>query len=114
MQINIISVGKLNTNFQAIASDYLKMTKWQIKNTEINYSKKLPSNQIKQFEADLISKNLGSNSYKIVLDVLGKHIASQEFAGIFEKQMMNGKNIDFIIGGAYGLDESVLKIADLK
>jgi 23S rRNA (pseudouridine1915-N3)-methyltransferase len=114
MQINIISVGKLRSDFSALAGDYIKMTKWRIKNTEITYAKKLPDNQIKQFEAGLILKHLSNNAYKIVLDVLGKHISSEEFAGIFERQMMNGKDIDFIIGGAFGLDDEVLKIADFK
>jgi len=114
MQINIISVGKLQSNFSVLAGDYIKMTKWRIKNTEITYSKKIPSNQIKQFEADLILKHINNNAYKIALDRLGNHISSEDLAAVFERQMMNGKDIDFIIGGAFGLDDAVLKIVDFK
>lgn len=102
-------MGKLNSNFSVLADDYLKMTKWRIKNTEITYSKKIPSNQIKQFEADLILKQINNNAHQIALDRLGSHISSKDLASIFERQMMNGKDIDFIIGGAFGLDDVILK-----
>jgi 23S rRNA (pseudouridine1915-N3)-methyltransferase len=32
----------------------------------------------------------------------------------FRSQMMHGRNIDFIIGGAFGLDTSILLLADVK
>jgi 23S rRNA (pseudouridine1915-N3)-methyltransferase len=112
MQIHIISIGKLSGEFSDLAANYLKMTKWQVKNTEVIYSKKLPEGQIKQFEASLIQKYLDKSSYKIVLDVQGKKITSEKFASIFEAQMMNGLNIDFIIGGAFGLDQNILTLAN--
>ncbi len=109
-QISIISVGKLNKNLQEIAREYVKMTKWQISSTEITYNKKLPAEQIKQFEAKEISKYLTPKSYKIVLDVAGKHLTSHEFSNI----LASGRNIDFIIGGAFGLDQAILDNSDLR
>lgn len=114
MRINIISVGKLARDFAVIADNYLKMIKWQVKCHEITYTKKLPASQIKQFEARLITKYFGSNAYIIVLDVLGTQISSEEFSHIISKQMMVGKDLVFVIGGAFGLDPSVLKMANLK
>jgi len=114
MQIHIISVGKLSDEFAGLAAKYIKMIRWKLKTTEINYAKKLPETQIRQFEATLIEKYLGNNSCKIVLDVLGKQISSEEFSQIFANSMMDSKDIDFIIGGAFGLEDSILKIASQK
>ena len=50
----------------------------------------------------------------MVLDLLGKQMSSEVFSDIFKSQMMYGRNIDFIIGGAFGLDESILLLADIK
>ena len=114
MRINIISVGKLNKDFAIIANDYLKMLKWQVKCHEITYAKKLPSTQIKQYEAELIAKYLNNNAYNIVLDVKGKEISSEEFSNIISKQMMMGKGLNFIIGGAFGLDLSIIDLAQQR
>jgi len=50
----------------------------------------------------------------VVLDLVGKQISSEGFSTVFAKQMMLGKSIDFIIGGAFGLDEIILKTANIK
>jgi 23S rRNA (pseudouridine1915-N3)-methyltransferase len=114
MQINVISVGKLSGNFLAMAKDYAKMIKWRLKETEITYSKKLPISQIKVFETSLIEKQISNNSYKIILDLTGNQVSSEELSGIFQKQMMISKNIDFIIGGAFGFSDSLLSIVDFR
>ena len=58
MKIQIISVGKLSSEIAKISDQYQKMTNWQIKNSEIVYSKKLAPTQIKQYEAKLIEDKL--------------------------------------------------------
>lgn len=109
-QIHIISIGKLSRNFQNIAEEYEKMIKCQLRFTEISYKKKLPPSQIKPFEASKILEYLTPKSYKIALDALGKPLTSYELTDIFKMD----KNVDFIIGGAFGLDKAVLDIADLQ
>jgi 23S rRNA (pseudouridine1915-N3)-methyltransferase len=85
-----------------------------VQNTELAYSKKLSEKQIKQHEAKLIQDKIVKGSYVVVLDLLGKQMSSEVFSDIFKSQMMYGRNIDFIIGGAFGLDESILLLADIK
>lgn len=114
MQIQIIAIGKLSKEFTSLASHYIKMVKWPIKNTEITYSKKLPAGQIKQFEATLIEKYLGAHSYKILLDVDGCMLSSHKFSKFFQNQMMEGRNIDFIISGTFGVDKVISKLVDYK
>ena len=108
-QIHIISVGKLSAELNIIGEQYKKMIRLAVKTTEITYNQKLPENQIKQFEAKKIAEYLSNKSYKIVLDVTGKQLNSYEFIGLINI----GKDLDFIIGGAYGLDQTILNLANL-
>ena len=114
MHIKVISVGKLSENFQQIAQNYKKMMKWSIKEYEIFYSKKLPSGQIKQFEATLISQYLAPKSYKVALDQTGKAMSSHEFSELISNNLMSSKDIEFIIGGAFGIDNSILAQVDMR
>ncbi|MDP5110198.1 MAG: 23S rRNA (pseudouridine(1915)-N(3))-methyltransferase RlmH [Rickettsiaceae bacterium] len=114
MKIQIISVGKLSGELAFIADKYKKMISWQIKDTELPHSKKSSSTEIKEDEARQIKGKITDGSYIIVLDLSGKQISSEGFSALFAKQMMLGKSIDFIIGGAFGLDESIVKTAHTK
>ena len=113
MKINIISVGKLSSEYKQVALHYSKMISWKLREIELIHSKKLPEAQIKSYEAQLIYENISNNSYKIVLDIPGKQLESEKFSLIFQNMMMIGKDIDIIIGGAYGLDNSIIKNANI-
>jgi 23S rRNA (pseudouridine1915-N3)-methyltransferase len=114
MKIQIISIGKIAGDQLKLMQHYQKMIGWKIQNTELTYSKKLSENQIKQYEAQLVKDKLSKGSYVIVLDVLGTQISSESFSEVFSRQMMSGCDIDFIIGGAFGLDAEILALADMK
>ena len=112
MKIQIISVGKLSGELATIAERYQKMASWQIKDTELAHSKKSSENQIKQEEAQLITSKISKGAYVITLDLSGKQLTSEAFSEVFSKAMMSGGNIDFIIGGAFGIDQSILELSD--
>ena len=114
MKIQIISVGKLSDELSKIADKYKKMIGWQIRTTELQHSKKSSPAEIKEDEAKQIGAKITNGSYIVVLDLVGKQISSEGFSTVFAKQMMLGKSIDFIIGGAFGLDEIILKTANIK
>ncbi len=113
MKINIISVGKLAKNYRTIFNHYLQMMKWKINEKELIYNKKISENQIKSYEAKIISAQLKPSSFIIIFDITGKSIDSEEYSKLFAKQMMLGKNIDIVIGGAFGLDLQLIKQADI-
>ncbi|MDG1436964.1 MAG: 23S rRNA (pseudouridine(1915)-N(3))-methyltransferase RlmH [Rickettsiaceae bacterium] len=114
MKIQIISVGKVAGDQLAIIKHYQKMINWRIQNTELAYSKKLSEQQIRQHEAKIIQDKLTKGAYLVVLDLSGKQLSSESFAGLFSSQMMSGKDIDFVIGGAFGLDDSIISRSDAK
>jgi 23S rRNA (pseudouridine1915-N3)-methyltransferase len=67
----------------------------------------------KQSEALGLTKNLSQGSYLVALDETGQQYASPKFAELLERQAADGRTVVFLIGGSWGLDESVLKQADL-
>ena len=114
MKIHIISVGKLSGELDSLASRYRKMTNWQIKDTELAHSKKTLEKQIREDESKLIRSKISKDSNVVSLDLSGKQVTSDEFSQLFSKQLMSGRGIDFIIGGAFGLDKSILELSDVK
>lgn len=71
--------------------------------------------QIKKTEAISILNSLQENDILIALDEKGKQWNSTDLA-VFIQQKANEstKNIIFLIGGAYGIDESLFKKCNLK
>lgn len=113
MRINIISVGKLDKNHNVIADSYRKMIASKLVETEIIYSKKIEPEAIRKFEAKLISEKLSPGAVLCILDESGKQYSSHELAKILQQTMLQSKDIDFIIGGAYGLDRELIKKAKI-
>jgi 23S rRNA (pseudouridine1915-N3)-methyltransferase len=69
----------------------------------------------KQKEADVFLNRFGKDDYLVCLDERGKNITSVQLAGfITERANESVKRLVFLIGGAYGIDESVLKTARFK
>jgi 23S rRNA (pseudouridine1915-N3)-methyltransferase len=71
--------------------------------------------QVKEEEGNFILKLVPKNSFLIVMDQFGKQFESEDFAEIIKKNSVQGfSHFCFIIGGAYGLSDSVLKAARIK
>jgi len=70
---------------------------------------------LKKKEGEMILEWLHKDDYLVALDEHGKQMTSEELAGFIEKISSRSiKQMVFVIGGAFGLDESVLKRADFK
>jgi 23S rRNA (pseudouridine1915-N3)-methyltransferase len=71
--------------------------------------------EIKKAEGAVLLNSLQNDDILIALDENGKQWSSPELADfITQKANESSKNIIFLIGGAYGLDEQVLKRANNK
>ncbi|MBA2563232.1 MAG: 23S rRNA (pseudouridine(1915)-N(3))-methyltransferase RlmH [Chitinophagaceae bacterium] len=65
-------------------------------------------------EGELILKLIHSSDVLVALDARGKQITAEDLASfIQQKTNESPRNIIFLIGGAYGLDESVIKRANV-
>lgn len=70
---------------------------------------------LKKKEGEIILGWLGKDDYLIALDERGKQMSSEGLAEFIQKRSNESiKNLIFLIGGAYGLDEAVLKKADYR
>ena len=75
----------------------------------------LPEEALKKKEAGLVLQALQKDDYLIALDEYGKQLSSDQLAKFLQERANESvKNIVFLIGGAYGLDESLLRRADFR
>lgn len=118
MKFKLFVVGKSNYNFvidgfkeyEKRLSRFIKFECIVIKEGKSNNS-----NNIKLIEAKNIIEKLSSNDILILLDNNGKEFNSLNFANYIENKMVNSSNdIVFLIGGAYGFDDSIYKISSEK
>ncbi|MCG8337159.1 MAG: 23S rRNA (pseudouridine(1915)-N(3))-methyltransferase RlmH [Proteobacteria bacterium] len=66
-------------------------------------------------ENDRLQKTLGPGHFTIACDEKGQTHTSPKLAGLFQSIANSGHSqIDFIIGGAYGLPQEILQKANLK
>lgn len=117
MHIEIWSLGKVNEAFIEMGvSAYIKRIQpmCTVKLEIISPRKNVTDIElIKRYEEELILKRLHPNHYFIVLDERGKLLSSVEWASQFQ-QLMNQsvKTCVILIGGAYGVSDTILKKAN--
>jgi len=65
-------------------------------------------------ETDSLMSKITNRDFVVMLEERGKELTSVQFADFFQKQMVGGTfRIIFIVGGAYGVSETILKRANL-
>lgn len=119
MNITLLLVGKTTEDFiHSGFSLFEKRLKFYIPFVvkvipEIKEARSLNSIELMEREAALIRKNIPDGSTVILLDEHGQQFRSVEFASFIQKQMNTGKkDLIFVVGGAFGLAESLKKSAD--
>ena len=121
MKITLLTVGKTDKDWVKQGLDiYVSRLKHYVpfSMTEIPELKTvwaLSKDQIKPREGELILKNIRTSDDVILLDERGKQYSSMELAGVIrDKMTYGGRDIVFVIGGAYGFSEAVYARADAK
>ena len=119
MKINIVTVGNLKEKYLLDAcKEYVKrISRYHTVNVIEVTEEKLPKNYS---EADVskclvkegqkIEKYL--SGYVVILDRLGDMIDSVALAKKIENISLNANTLTFVIGGSYGICESIKKSAD--
>lgn len=109
MKIRILVVGKLKRGpVSELIDDYKKRCRWSLQIQEIDHSSK-------SGEGAQLMSLLAPEDYVVLLDEHGQALTSQDFAAQIDKLQSSGKaRMNFIIGGAYGLDESLHARANTK
>jgi 23S rRNA (pseudouridine1915-N3)-methyltransferase len=118
MKIYFWSVGKAHESyvkegieiFTKRISRYYRV-EWKI----FSSAKNLAEDDIKKYEATILISAIQKDDILVALDENGKQWSSEELAAFIQQQAnISTKNLIFIIGGAYGLHETVLKRCDYK
>ena len=81
---------------------------------ELKNASSLSTAQVKEKEGELILSRVTAKDTVILLDEKGKEYSSSEFAKEVEKLISSGKNIVFVIGGAFGFSDAVYARSDGK
>ncbi len=69
----------------------------------------------KKFEEKVILEKLSTDDYVIVLDEKGKKMDSVQFSNLVAKAASSGKKRGvFVIGGAFGLSDSIKKRSEIQ
>lgn len=108
--INIICVGKIKENYlNELIDDYRK---------RVNKYHKVIITELKDSditsEGDLILKSIKPNDFVVTMEINGNLIDSVTLSNNIDNWLMKYANIDFIIGGSYGIDERVKDISNYK
>ena len=81
---------------------------------EVEERRALPALELKAREADLLSQSLPKGATVVALDGRGQSLSSEAFAGRLGKWRDAGiADLAFVIGGADGLDKSIIEKAAL-
>lgn len=121
MKIKIVAVGKLKDDFNSLGvSEYMKRIKRfcdvEIKEVQEENFVKMPNNaeieKIKKLEGDNIEKEL--TGAVIVLDIQGKQFDSVNLSKEIDKLFLDNSSLTFVIGGSYGIDDTIKNKAKLR
>ena len=114
--IKVIVVGSIKeTYLKAAIEEYKKrLTKYtNLEIIEVKDEGLLDEAKTLQKEAEKIEKYITEKDYIITLEIEGKELSSKEFAQKLNQIFIENSNIVFIIGGSYGLSQSMKKKASL-
>jgi 23S rRNA (pseudouridine1915-N3)-methyltransferase len=121
MKISLLTVGKTDIDWvrkglETYSSRLVHYVPFSIcEIPELKNTSSLTKVQIKDKEGELLLKNIKPADRVILLDEHGKEFRSVEFAEEIRRMMLGGgKDIVFIIGGAYGFSEAVYDRCDGK
>lgn len=123
MKITILCVGKLKEKYllegvreyQKRLGPYAKIDMVEVPDEPCpENAPRAIEEQVRQKEADKLTKRLRPGTYLIVLDPRGKMLSSEEMAGKIEELALTGRSdITFVIGGSTGLAPSIVQQADI-
>ena len=121
MKITLLTVGKTDRDWVKQGLElYISRLKHYIPFSlieipELKNVSALSTEQIKTKEGELILKHIRPADDLILMDERGKMYTSIEFAKVLQDKISyTGKDIVFVIGGAYGFSEAVRQRSNSK
>lgn len=121
MKISLWSIGKANDSYirEGVEEFTKRISKyfpveWNILPVPKNAAM-LSEMDLKKREGDMVLQLLKPDDYLIALDENGKQFTSEGLSQLLQQRATEStKNLVFLIGGAFGLDDQVLQRAKVK
>ena len=121
MKVTLICVGKVKEKFYRDAikeyekrlGAYIKLNTIEINDEKVKIENDSEIALAMEKEGNNIISKIKDTQYVITLEILGKSISSEQFAAKIDNLMLTGKSdVVLVIGGSYGLSDSVKKRSD--
>ena len=121
MNVKLITIGKTvasyliegEAEYQNRLKHYMRFERIDI--NDLKGTHKLSHVEVKKKEAALILNKIKASDSVVLLDENGQDMSSINFSKWFDKKGISGiRDLVFIIGGAYGFDNSIYKLANDK
>ena len=113
--MKIICVGKVKEKFFVDAiNEYSKRISKYTKLEIIEIPDESNESIAMKKEGEKILSKIKDNDYVVTLEIEGNDLNSLEFAQKIDNNFNSNKNLTFVIGGSYGLDESVKSRSNYK
>lgn len=118
MVVHVIAVGRLTEpGLGAACQDYARrirrVLKLEVREVRAPSGRFRPRERVKM-EGERLLQAVPRGARTVALTRLGTAQSSEEFARTLKRWMQEGRDVAFIIGGAYGLDPEVLECCDFK
>ena len=115
--IKIITVGQIKEKYlQDAINEYKKrLSKYtNIEVIEVKDEGLVEEVKAIKLEAEKIKKHINDRDYIVTLEIEGKQMTSVEFANKIDNILIENSNVDFIIGGSYGLSDDIKNMSRLQ
>tara|TARA_Y100001968_G_scaffold333047_1_gene393817 strand:+ start:3661 stop:4134 length:474 start_codon:yes stop_codon:yes gene_type:complete len=121
MKIKLIVVGKTNVKYLKDGeNEYEKRLKHYVKFEElvvgdVKNARNLNHQELKKKEGSLILSKIENIDFVVLLDDKGKMFSSYEFSNFIDQKILRTtKSLVFVVGGAFGFSDEVVKRANIK
>ena len=115
MRVEIVAVGRARAGPElALYESYVRRIRWDLTLREVEEKRRLPAEQLKEREGELILSAIPRDAAVLALDERGRSVSSVEIARLMADFRDEGRaRVVFVIGGAEGLSAPVRDRADL-
>lgn len=113
--MKIVCVGKIKEKYFSLAiEEYMKRIGKYTKLEILEVPDEAIESVALKKEGERILSKIKDSDYVVTLEIDGEVLSSLEFAHKLDNNFGSNKNLTFVIGGSYGLDEMVKRRSDYK
>jgi len=115
MELTLAAAGRLKRGPERELIDgYLGKLPWRVREREIEVRGKAEGAELRAQEATKLQPLVPRGAAVIALDAGGKNLTSEQLAAQLGTWWEDGVDAGFVLGGADGLDPSLIARADLR